>query len=161
MKRESKYLLKKAVDSLVLSVEHYNRPSDRGRVHAVLILIDHAFEMLLKAGIIHRGGKIWKPKENQTIGFNECLGKASSEKGIQFLTGEQVLQLQVLNGLRDAAQHHLLDLSEQHFYMHVQGWVYGVPRYLHCGIWYRTKRPSTRSGSACVNHTANGHFHGL
>ena len=120
MKREAKYLLTKAVDSLVLSVEHYNRPSDRGRVHAVLILLDHAFEMLLKAGIIHRGGRVWKPGENQAIGFNECLGKALSEKGVQFLSGEQELQLRTLNSLRDAAQHYLLDLSEQHFYMHVQ-----------------------------------------
>ena len=120
MKREAKYLLTKAVDSLVLSVEHYNRPSDRGRVHAVLILLDHAFEMLLKAGIIHRGGRVWKPGENQAIGFNECLGKALSEKGVQFLSGEQELQLRTLNSLRDAAQHYLLDLSEQHFYMRVQ-----------------------------------------
>ena len=120
MKREVKYFLTKAVDSLVLSMEHYNRPSDRGRVHAVLILVDHAFEMLLKAGIIHRGGKIWKRGENQTIGFNECLGKALSEKGVQFLIDEQDLQLRTLNSLRDAAQHYLLDLSEQHFYIHVQ-----------------------------------------
>ena len=120
MKREARYLLTKAVDSLVLSVEHYNRPSDRGRVHAVLILMDHAFEMLLKAAITHRGGKIRKPGENQTIGFSECLGKAVSEGGVQFLGGEQELQLRALNTLRDAAQHYLLDLSEQHLYIHVQ-----------------------------------------
>ena len=120
MKREAKYLLTKAVDSLVLSVEYYNRPSDRGRVHAVLILMDHAFEMLLKAAIIQRGGKIRKPGENQTIGFSECLGRAVSEGGVQFLAGDQEIQLRALNSLRDAAQHYLLDLSEQHFYIHVQ-----------------------------------------
>ena len=120
MKREARHLLAKAVDSLVLSIEHYNRPSDRGRLHAVLILMDHAFEMLLKAAIVHREGKIKKPGEKQTIGFNECLGKAVSESGVQFLVGEQELQLRALNSLRDAAQHYLLDLSEQHFYIHVQ-----------------------------------------
>ena len=120
MKRESKYLLTKAVDSLVLSVEHYNRPSDRGRVHTVLILLDHAFEMFLKAAIIHRGGKIRKAGQNQTITIKACFGKATSEKGVQFLTQEQGIQLRTLNGLRDAAQHYLLDLSEQHLYIHVQ-----------------------------------------
>ena len=120
MKREAKYLLTKAVDSLVLSVEHYNRPSDRGRVDSVLILLDHAFEMLLKAAIIQRGGKIKKPGENQTITFKECLGKASSGEGVRFLTADQELQLRALNSLRDAAQHYLLDLSEQHFYIHGQ-----------------------------------------
>ncbi len=32
MKRESRLLLDKACDSLVLSVEFFNRPQDRGRV---------------------------------------------------------------------------------------------------------------------------------
>lgn len=120
MKREAKLLYGKAVESLVLSIEHFNRPSDRGRVDAVLILLDHAFEMLLKAGILQRGGKIRKPREKQTIGFDECLRKALSDGTVKFLSEEQVLQLQALNTLRDAAQHHLVDLSEQHFYIHAQ-----------------------------------------
>jgi len=76
--------------------------------------------MLLKAAILHRGGAIRKPKEKQTIGFDECLRKALSEGSVQFLQQEQVLQLQALNTLRDAAQHHLVDLSEQHIYIHAQ-----------------------------------------
>ena len=120
MKRETKYLLAKATDSLVISIEHFNRPWDRGRVDAVLIFLDHAFEMLLKAAILHRGGKIQKPKESQTIGFDECLRKALSDGKVKFLKEEQVLQLQVLNNLRDAAQHYLIDLSEQHLYIHAQ-----------------------------------------
>jgi len=120
MKRESRLLYAKAVDSLVLSIEHHNRPWDRGRVDAVLILLDHAFEMLLKAAILHRGGAIRKPREKQTIGFDECLRKALSDGAVQFLKQEQVLQLQAINTLRDAAQHHLVDLSEQHLYIHAQ-----------------------------------------
>ncbi|HEX9642329.1 MAG TPA: DUF3644 domain-containing protein, partial [Candidatus Krumholzibacteria bacterium] len=120
MKRESRLLFTKAVDSLVLSIEHYNRPWDRGRVDAVLILLDHSFEMLLKAAILHRRGAIRKPREKQTIGFDECLRKALSDGSVQFLKQEQVLQLQALNTLRDAAQHHLVDLSEQHLYIHAQ-----------------------------------------
>lgn len=120
MKRESRLLFAKAVDSLVLGIEHYNRPWDRGRVDAVLILLDHSFEMLLKAAILHRGGVIRKLREKQTIGFDECLRKALSDGSVQFLKQEQVLQLQALNTLRDAAQHHLVDLSEQHLYIHAQ-----------------------------------------
>lgn len=120
MKRESRLLFAKAVDSLVLSIEHFNRPWDRGRADAVLILMDHAFEMLLKAAIRHRGGAIRKPREKQTIGFDECLRKALSDGAVRFLKQEQVLQLQALNTLRDSAQHHLVDLSEQHLYIHAQ-----------------------------------------
>lgn len=120
MRREARLLLNKAVDSLMLSIEHHNRPWDRGRVDAVLILLDHSFEMLLKAAILHRGGAIRKPREKQTIGFDECLRKALSEGSVRFLKQEQVLQLQAINTLRDAAQHHLVDLSEQHLYIHAQ-----------------------------------------
>ena len=120
MKRETKYLLAKATDSLMISIEHFNRPWDRGRVDAVLIFLDHAFEMLLKAAILHRGGKIQKPKKSQTIGFDECLRKSLSDGKVKFLKEEQVLQLQALNNLRDAAQHYLIDLSEQHLYIHAQ-----------------------------------------
>ena len=104
----------------MLSIEHYNRPWDRGRVDTVLILLDHAFEMLLKAAILHRGGAIRKPREKQTIGFDECLRKAVSDGSVQFLKQEQILGLQAINTLRDAAQHHLVDLSEQHLYIHAQ-----------------------------------------
>ena len=73
MKRETKCLLVKATDSLVLSIEHFNRPWDRGRVDAVLILLDHAFEMLLKAAILHRGGTSGSPgKIRQSASTNVC-----------------------------------------------------------------------------------------
>ena len=121
MKKEARLLLNKAIDSLIISIEHFNRPYDRGRVTAVLIMLDHAFEMLLKAAILHRGERIREKRAPQTIGFDACVRKALSNNKIKFLTEEQALQLQAINGLRDAAQHHLLDISEQHLYMQTQG----------------------------------------
>jgi hypothetical protein len=120
MKRESKLLLSKAANSLILSFEHFNRPWDRGRVEAVLILLDHAFEMILKAAIVQRGGKIRRPREKQTLGFDECVRKALSDARVQFLTGEEALLLQTINGLRDAAYHHLIEVSEELLYVHAQ-----------------------------------------
>jgi len=58
MKKEVKILRGKAIDSLVLSIELFNRPSEAGRAHGVLIFLDYAFEMLFKAIILHRGGRI-------------------------------------------------------------------------------------------------------
>lgn len=106
MKKEARILLEKAVNSLILSVELFNRPWDQGRVEAVLILLNHAFEMLLKAAILHRGGKIRERKAKQTIGFDKCVRVALSDGEIGFLTPEQALLLQSINSLRDAAQHH-------------------------------------------------------
>ena len=123
MKRESRLLLDKSCDSLILSVEFFNRPHDRGRVSSSLILMDHAFEMLLKAAILHRGGRIREKREKQTIGFDACVRRGLSDAKIKFLTEEQALLLQALNGLRDAAQHHLLDISEPQLYMQAQAGV--------------------------------------
>ena len=120
MKKEAKHLYQKAVDSLVLSIELFNRPSDTARVHGTLIMMDHSFEMLLKASILHKGGKIKESKSAQTIGFESCVRKSLSDANIKFLNEDEVLTLQSLNGLRDAAQHYTLEISEQHLYFQAQ-----------------------------------------
>ena len=120
VKKEAKLLLGKAIDSLVLSIDHFNRLWDQGRIHATLILLDHSFEMLLKASIIKKGGKIKEKGAKETIGFDKCVRKCYSDSKVNFLTSEQALTLQTINGYRDAAQHHLLDISEQHIYLQAQ-----------------------------------------
>lgn len=123
MKREARLLLDKACDSLLLSVEFFNRPHDRGRVSSSLILLDHAFEMLLKAAILHREGRIRDKRAKETIGFDACVRRSLSDGKYKFLTEEQALLIQTINGLRDAAQHHLLDVSEGLLYVHAQAGV--------------------------------------
>jgi len=123
MKREARLLVGKARDSLMLSIEFFNRPHDLGRATTTLILLDHSFEMLLKAGIVHRGGRIREKRANETIGFDKCVRCALSDGAIKFLNEEQALTLQVINSLRDAAQHHLLDISENQLYVHIQAGV--------------------------------------
>jgi hypothetical protein len=123
MKIEVKQLRSKAINSLTLCIENFNRPWDQGRSEAVLILLDHAFEMLMKAIIRHRGGKIRKSREKQTIGFDKCVLKGLTDAQVRFLTEEQGLLLQTINGLRDAAQHYLIDVSEHHLYFHAQAGV--------------------------------------
>lgn len=120
MKKDVKILRKKAIESLILSIEHFNRPSDTGRVHAVLILLDHAFEMLFKSIILHRGGRIREPRSEQTIGFETCVRKGLSDAQVKFLDGNRALTAQTINSLRDAAQHHILDISEQLLYIQAQ-----------------------------------------
>jgi hypothetical protein len=120
MKKEVKLLRQKAIQSLILSIELFNRPSDAGRTDGVLIFIDHAFEMLLKSIILHRGGKIREPRAKQTIGFDQSVRRGLSDGAVKFLTENQALTLQMINSLRDASQHHLLDISEPHLYIQSQ-----------------------------------------
>jgi hypothetical protein len=121
LRREVRRLKAKAVESLVLSIELFNRPHAGGRVVGVLLHADHAFEMLLKAVIRHRGGEIREPDQAHTIGFRICLSRCLTTAGIKCLTPEQAVTLQALNGWRDAAQHYLLELSEQELYLASQG----------------------------------------
>jgi hypothetical protein len=117
MKKEIKHLLERAINSLVLAIELFNRPTDRGRIEGVLIFLDHSFEMLLKASILYKGGKIREPRAKNTIGFDKCISKAVSDDKLKFLSKEQALTLSTLNGFRDAAYHHLVvGLSENLFY---------------------------------------------
>ena len=120
MRRKARLLKEKAVNSLLLSIEQFNKPFDTGRVEAVLILLDHALEMLLKAAIVERGGKIHQKGVAQTIGFDKCLRIGLNTEGVRFLTEEQVIALQSINSLRDAAQHYLLDVSEEQLYLQAQ-----------------------------------------
>lgn len=123
MRREANLLLDKAYDALIMSVELFNRPHDRGRVSSTLILLDHGFEMLLKAAILHRGGRIREKRAKETIGFDACVRRSLSDGKIKCLSEEQALVLQTINGLRDAAQHHLLKITEGQLYLHVQSGV--------------------------------------
>ncbi|MDE0135286.1 MAG: hypothetical protein OXM54_10655, partial [Acidimicrobiaceae bacterium] len=99
-----------------LTSTNTNHPPNSG-------LMDHAFEMLLKAAIIHKGGRIRERRAKQTIGFDACVRKGLSDGEIQFLSEEQALTLQTINALRDAAHHDLLEISEQQLYLHTQAGV--------------------------------------
>lgn len=123
MKKNIRLLRQKAIDGLVLSIEHFNRPWDQGRVQSVLILLDHAFEMLLKSAILHKGGKIRKSHDKQTIGFSRSVHIGHTDANIKFLTEQQVFVLLTINGQRNAVQHYLIDISEHQLYFYAQAGV--------------------------------------
>jgi hypothetical protein len=120
VRKEARTLHGKAADSLVLAVDHFNRVWDRGRTEAVLIMLDRAFELLLKAIIVHRAGKIRGKDSNLTIGFDACLRKCVSEEPLKCLTEDEAVTLQNLNSLRDAAQHYFTELPEDLLYIYAQ-----------------------------------------
>ncbi len=123
MKKKARVLLEKSIDSLVLSIDHFNRPWDRGRQETVLILLDRAFELLLKAAIVHQDGRIREAKARETIGFDKCVRKCLSDVQVRCLDENEAITIQMINSLRDAAQHYILDISEDQLYLHAQAGV--------------------------------------
>jgi hypothetical protein len=78
---------------------------------------------LLKALIVHRAGGDAireRRKEGTTIGFDLCLRKCLSDETLKCLTEDEAVALQSLNTLRDAAQHYMVELSEEHLYVYAQ-----------------------------------------
>lgn len=121
MKKEARLLYSRAADSLVLGVDHFNRSWDRGRTEAVLIFLDRAFELLLKAVIVQKGGQIRDKKDGSlTIGHDACLRLCFSDAKVKCLNAEDVMSLQNLNSLRDAAQHYIVEPSEGQLYVYSQ-----------------------------------------
>lgn len=120
MKQEARVLLEKSTDSILLAIEHFNRPWDRGRQEIVLVLLDRGFELLLKSIIVHKGGQIRERGRNETVGFDACVRKCVSDVQVKCLSEEGALNIQIINSFRDAAQHYVVDISEQQLYIYTQ-----------------------------------------
>lgn len=118
VKRDVGPILRKSIDSLTLAVELFNCPSEVGRVHVVLILLQHSFEMLLKAAILQRTGKVHDASQKYSYSFDRCLSIASEE--LKILTKDERATLSILDAQRDQAAHYYSDVSEDLLYVHIQ-----------------------------------------
>lgn len=118
MKRKTKSLLERAQDSLILGIEIFNRPHEQGRTDGVLFCLDHAFEMLLKAVVFEKTGRIRNKREKTNYGMEKCLNICESTLNV--IDKDEALVLKNLNGFRDASVHDILDISEGLLYGHAQ-----------------------------------------
>ena len=109
IKREVAELRTRAIDSLVLGIELFNRPHDRGHAEAVLILLHHAFEMLLKAIIKDRTGTVHTEGEKYTYGFDKCLDVM--QNALDMISVDERMALSMLDGLRDTSVHYFQVMS--------------------------------------------------
>jgi len=117
-KRDVAELKKRAINSLVLGIELFNRPHDQGRSESVLILLHHAFEMLLKAIIKDRTGTVHAKGERYSFGFDKCLEVAQNE--IKVISVDERATLSILDAHRDTAVHYYQDVSEDLLYLQAQ-----------------------------------------
>ena len=118
LRRETRKFKKRAIDSLMLGIELFNRPHDRGRIESVLIMLQHAFEMLLKGAIFQKRGGIYEKGGDISYTFDKCLSISLSD--INIISQDDFHTLSILDCLRDCAMHNLLDVSENVLYLHTQ-----------------------------------------
>lgn len=106
---------------MLISIELFNRPYDLGRTESVLLMLHHAFEMLLKAIVYQNTGKIREKDRDYNYTFNTCVNKLKDP--LHVLDENQSITLRTLDELRDCAMHDVISLSEDALYLHTQSGV--------------------------------------
>lgn len=117
IRRESAILKSKALASLRRALGRFNSFEDDGRTCAVLLDTQHAFEMLLKAGLTQRRVGVFDKRVGRSIGFEKCLNLASEHLG---LSAGSAGTLRAIDALRDEEQHWHAVVSEGILYLHMR-----------------------------------------
>lgn len=115
-------LKRKALTSFITAAEAFNSPRDDGRVTKVLLHLQHAFEMLLKAALVQARKPVFDEEMGRSIGFERCIGLAMSDDTIK-LSETDAGTLRAIDAMRDDEQHWFNEVSEQILYLHVRAGV--------------------------------------
>jgi hypothetical protein len=117
-RREARSLKAKAICSLRRSTAAFNDWSEDGRTTCVLLHMQHAAEMLLKAILVQKKVKVFDPAKHTSIGFAKCVNLACQHAQ---LTPEEAGLLRTIDELRDGEQHWLIVVPEELLYLHARG----------------------------------------
>lgn len=117
LKQEARVLRRKALSSLRVATTAFNSPIDDGRVTQILLNLQHAFEMLLKAALVQKGSRVFDKEIGRSIGFEACIRQSMNSKHIK-LTEAEAGTLRVIDAMRDDEQHWFNEVSEQLLYLH-------------------------------------------
>lgn len=120
MRRDARLLKSKALASLRRSARAFNDFDNDGRISTVLLHLQHAFEMLLKAALVEKNVPVFDKRRGRSIGFEKCVS-LSTEK-LQ-LAPHQTGLLRTVDALRDDEQHYLGEPNEGLLYLHVRAGV--------------------------------------
>lgn len=125
--RDARTLSLKAISSLRIAMTTFNSYDEDGRVTSVLLHLQHAGEMLLKAVLCQKKAKVFDKETGKSVGFEKCLRLCQASHG---LTESEAGVLRAIDRLRDAAQHWFIYVSEDLLYMHTRAMVTAFDAYL-------------------------------
>lgn len=120
LKRDARTLKLKAVCSLRRAVTAFNGCDEDGRATTVLLHMQHASEMLLKAALVQRGVQVMDPGKKTSIGHGKCVNLAMQHAK---LSAADAGLLRAVDALRDAEQHWMIVVPEDVLYLHARGLV--------------------------------------
>ncbi len=99
----------------------FNSFHDDGRPTRVLLHLQHAFEMLLKAALVQGHQSVFDKKTQRSIGFAKCVN-LGGEAPLS-LTSEEAGTLRTIDELRDQEQHWLTVVDEDWLYLYTRAGV--------------------------------------
>ncbi|APP73935.1 hypothetical protein BJD12_00195 [Xanthomonas vesicatoria ATCC 35937] len=117
LKREAKTLKSKSLASLRRGLEAFNSHDDIGRPEVILLLLQHASEMLTKALLVQKDEDVFDKEKGTSIGLERSL-KIGLSKG--WLTVAQVGSIRVIDAMRDQAQHWMIVVPEDALYINAR-----------------------------------------
>jgi hypothetical protein len=126
LRREAKTLKQKSLCSLRRGLSAFNSYDDDGRVTTVLLHLQHASEMLLKAALIQKRVGIFDTA-GRSYGFEKCVNLAKIHCG---LTDGEAGVMRAVDSLRDAEQHWIIVTEEDVLYLHARGLVTAIDEML-------------------------------
>ncbi|GGD31491.1 hypothetical protein [Aureimonas glaciei] len=125
--RDARTLKTKAIHSLKAGITAFNGYHEDGRQTAVLLNLQHACEMLLKAALSQKREMVFDKKANRSLTFEACVRLCSEKFG---LTGSQAGVMRVVDRLRDSEQHWIVTVEEGILYLNVRALVTAFDEYL-------------------------------
>ncbi|WJL97042.1 hypothetical protein QSU92_07710 [Microbacterium sp. ET2] len=128
LRRQTVLFRDTAIESLTLSIELFNRPSPLARNHAVVMMLAHAFEMILKAVIYQRRGRVRDKGDELTHSFARCI--AIGVDDLQVLSHDEKALLLAVKQDRDCATHDTIAMSEDLLWIHMRAGITVLRRLL-------------------------------
>ena len=120
LRNEARVLKRKAISSMRAAMAAFNSPHDDGRVTAVLLHLQHAFEMLMKAALVQqRTPGVFDKETGRSIGFARCLHEARSAARLK-IAEEEAGTLRAVDAMRDDEQHWFTVIDEGLLYLHTR-----------------------------------------
>lgn len=109
----------KAIAPVRASVIAFDGLDEDGRVTNVLLCLQRAFEMLLKAALAQGGASMLDKKTGKSIGLEKAINLAQGDEKIK-LGANEAAPIRTIDAMRDEEQHWYSVVDEAILYMHVR-----------------------------------------
>jgi hypothetical protein len=118
LRNETRHLKAKALSSMRSAMTSFNSLDEDGRSTRVLLHLQHAFEMLLKAALVQGKRPVFDKETGRSIGFGKCVHLARTTP--LSLTAEEAGTLRTIDAMRDEEQHWYTIVDEGLLYLYTR-----------------------------------------